>query len=52
MRQQPLPLDPFNLTRIGMGTWMTNLIVARQFGQGAQQSLSLSPGVTQAQRGH
>jgi hypothetical protein len=44
MREQPLPLDLFSLTRIGMGTWMTNLIVARKFAQAFREQSTLITG--------
>jgi hypothetical protein len=44
MRQQPPPFDPFSLARIGIGTWLTNLIVARKFAQAFRDQNTLIRG--------
>jgi hypothetical protein len=33
MRRQRQPLDPFGLLLIGMGIWMTEVVIARQMAQ-------------------
>jgi hypothetical protein len=48
MRQQPLPLDPFSLTRIGMAIWVTDLVVARKFAEAVREQNTL---ITRAMRG-
>jgi hypothetical protein len=48
MRKQPLPIDPFSLTRIGMATWVTDLIVAQKFVEALTQQNAL---ITGAMRG-
>jgi hypothetical protein len=48
MPQQPLPLDPFGLTQIGVAIWMTNVIVARQVAQAIREQNAL---ITRAIRG-
>lgn len=41
MRQQLLPLDPFSLTRMGVATWVTNLVVAQKFAEALQEQNTL-----------
>jgi hypothetical protein len=41
MRQQPLPPDPLTLTRIGMATWLTGLLVAQKIGEGLKEQNAL-----------
>jgi hypothetical protein len=41
MRQQPLPPDPLTLTRIGVATWLTGLLVAQKIGQGLREQNEL-----------
>jgi hypothetical protein len=41
MRKPPLALDPFTLTRIGIGIWTTNVLVARQFAQAFREQNAL-----------
>jgi hypothetical protein len=48
MRKQPLPLDPFSLTRIGMATWLTELVVAQKIAQALTEQNTL---ITGAMRG-
>jgi hypothetical protein len=48
MRQQPLPPDPLTLTRIGMATWLTGLLVAQKIGEGLREQNAL---MTDATRG-
>jgi hypothetical protein len=40
----PLPIDPFSLTRIGLGTWMTNLLVAQKFAEALMEQNALITG--------
>jgi hypothetical protein len=49
MRKQPIPLDPFSLTRIGMANWVTNLVVARELAQAVREQNTRMMG---AMRGH
>jgi hypothetical protein len=48
MRQQTLPPDPLTLTRIGVATWLTGLLVAQKIGQGLREQNAL---VTETMRG-
>jgi hypothetical protein len=48
MRKQSLQLDPFSLTRIGVGIWMTDLIVARTIAQALKEQNRL---IASAMRG-
>jgi hypothetical protein len=48
MREQPLLLDPFSLTRIGVAIWMTDLIVARAIAQALTEQNAL---ITRVVRG-
>jgi hypothetical protein len=42
MRKQPLPLNnPFRLTFIGLGIWVTNLIIAREVVQAIREQNAL-----------
>jgi hypothetical protein len=33
MPKQSLPIDPLSLSRVGIGTWMTSVMVAWKFAQ-------------------
>jgi hypothetical protein len=41
MRKQSLPTDPFSLSAIGIGTWMTSLMVAWKFAEAFSEQTTL-----------
>jgi hypothetical protein len=41
MPKQSLPLDPLNLSRVGIGTWMTSVMVAWKFAQALSEQNTL-----------
>jgi hypothetical protein len=48
MRKQPLPLEAFSLTRVGMASWLTNVMVAQKFAEALSEQTDL---ITRAIRG-
>jgi hypothetical protein len=44
-RNRPIPLDPLSLTMIGIAAWMTDLMVARRFGEALWRQGTLMGGV-------
>jgi len=41
MRTQPLPVDAFSLARVGMASWMTNVMVAQKFAEAVSEQTVL-----------
>jgi hypothetical protein len=41
MPKQSLPLDPFDLSRVGMATWMTSVMVGMKFAQAFSEQNAL-----------
>jgi hypothetical protein len=48
MREQPIPHDALTLTRVGMASWVTNVMVAQKFAQAFSEQTAL---ITRAMRG-
>lgn len=48
MRKQPLPLDPFSRTCIGVAIWVTDLLVSRKIAQAIKEQNTL---LTRTMRG-
>jgi hypothetical protein len=41
MPKQSLPLDPFNLSRVGMANWMTSVMVGWKFAEAFSEQNTL-----------